>query len=553
MSDTIRHTAGSGFGGWLKSPAFPVIVSTLGCLPLLIVHFQQLWSRPHYQYFPMVLVSVVILLQLRRTDPDREFSEPRPVLAGMALLLGLGLAVYAVLRISPLLCCAAWLLTVAAFAARSSINAWSSWALLCLLLRLPQGRDVWLIQWLQKVTTRVSSGVLDQLRIDHIQEGNVLAFPDRKLFVEEACSGVVSLFTILATAAIFGAFLRRSGFHTLLLMLAGAFWAGGANILRVVTIAVFVEKMGIDLTSGWPHDFLGLAIFCVTLVVLLSTDGLIRFLFGPIEIDESSSLESMDGNQLVRLWNWLFWPVHERPVGLLSERTIDQSRPPGALWGFLVVMVAVGFFSIGALQIWGGIGPFSAGLGVGPAVEGLSKESLPKEMAGWAMTEFRRESRHASSEFGERSRQWTYRQGDSVAVVSIDYPFPEWHDLAVCYRGVGWTLGKRSRLPDGTTAVQFPLKNSEESGWLIYDMFDQNGAPYSPPSGEWVHPRWRRLFSGDSSHWTLPTYYQVQILSVAPTLEPTDPRAVARLQDLFQEFRESIRQHAMAVTPGEQP
>ena len=543
----------SGFGGWLKSPAVPVIVSTWGCLPLLIVHFQQLWSRPHYQYFPVVLVSVAILFQLRRTDPERELGRSRPWLAGMALLLGLGLAAYAVLRISPLLCCAAWLLTWVSFAARSSFNAWSSWALLCLLLRFPQGRDVRLIQWLQDITTRVSSGVLDQLTIDHLQEGNVLVFPDRKLFVEEACSGVVSVFTIVAMAAIIGAFLRRSGFHTLLLMLAGAFWAGGANILRVVTIAAFVEKMGIDLTSGWPHDFLGLAIFCVTLLILLSTDGLIRFLFGPIEIDESSSSEPMDENSLVGLWNWLFWPRHERPAGLLIEREIDQSRPAGVLWVVLVVLVSVGFFSIGVLQVWGGIGPFSAGRGVESAIEGLSKESLPKELAGWTMTEFRRESRQASSEFGERSRQWTYRQGEAVAVVSIDYPFPEWHDLDVCYRGLGWTLGKRSRLPDGTTAIQYPLINSEQSGWLIYDLFDQCGVPYAPPSGEWVHSRWRQLFSGDSAGWALPTFYQVQVLSVAPTLEPVDPDTVAKLQGLFQEFRAAIRQHAVLASSGGPP
>ncbi len=536
--------------GW-AAPSLPLLVATLSGLPLIVVHFQQLWSRPHTQYFPLVFVAVGILFRVRRTDPDRPVARTHPRLAGVALVAGLVLATYAVLQISPLLAYAAWLLTGVAFLARSPTNLWSQWALLCLLLRLPQGRDVQLIQWLQRITTGISSGVLDQLQIDHFQTGNVLEFPDRKLFVEAACSGVVSLYTIVATAAICGAFLRRSGFHTLLLMLAGAFWAGAANILRVVAIAVFVEQLGIDLTQGWPHDLLGLAIFGVTLVTLFSTDAMLRFIFGPIGIDESNSPELMEGNWMIRCWNWLFWPTHERPVALLADCPEGSSSPVGRGWKALVIATSVGFLSLGALQVWGGIGPFSAGLGIGQTIDGLSKDSLPAELVGWTLTDFRRENRSASSEFGERSRQWTYRRGDQTVVASVDYPFPEWHDLDVCYRGLGWTADSRTRLPEQSTALQYTLHQDQQAGWLIFDLFDQQGAPYQPPSGRGVHPRWRRLFSGDSSRWTLPTYYQVQILAVSPHQEPVDLQAVTELQQFFTAFRENIRHQSQnSVSAG---
>ena len=554
MSDPISHTASpGGLRGWLISPQFPALVATLGCLPLLVVHFQQLWVRPHCQYFPLVLTAVVILYLLRRTDSDPEPAWPRPWLAGLALLAGFCLTTYAVLRISPLLCFAAWLLSMLVFVARTPVKSWSAWALLLLLLRLPQGRDVTLIQWLQKVTTRISSGVLDQLGIDHIREGNVLTLPDHKLFVEQACSGVVSLFTIVATAAIFGAFLRRSLFHTLLLMAAGAFWAGAANILRVVAIALFLEKMQIDLTSGWRHDVLGLAVFCVTLCTLFSTDGLLRFLFGPMALGASDTPESIHDNPLVTVWNGLFWPPHERPIGLLSERVKPPTHRAGTGWVLLVLVCSTGFLSLGALQVWGGIGPFSAGLGIGQKIDDLTKESLPPEMAGWTLTDFRRENRSVSLELGERSRQWTYRQGNLEAVASIDYPFPDWHHLEACYRGVGWTLGESAPLPDSSTALQYPLHNEQMSGKLIFDLFDQNGEAYHPPSGQGIHPRWRRLFSGESSRWTLPTFYQVQVLAVAPTVEPLDSHTSADLQQLFLEFRRTIRQQATPSQAGGQP
>ncbi len=543
----------TGMRGWLNSPAFPVVMATIGCLPLLIVHFQQLWVRPHYQYFPMVMMAVGILYQLRRTDPDREAFAPRPYLAGLGLLAGLALATYAVLRISPLMCCAGWLLAATAFVARNPVNAWSQWALLWLLLRLPQGRDLWLIHWLQKITTRISSGVLDHLQIDHLQQGNVLAFPDRKLFVEEACSGVVSLFTILATAAIFGAFLRRSAFHTLLLMLAGAFWAGAANILRVVAIAVSIEKMGIDLTEGWPHTILGMVVFSISLLVLFSTDALLRFIFGPIEFDDSSASESSHENPLISGWNRLFWPTHERPASLLGDRTRQLTTVPGAGWRLLVLVTSAGFLSLGAFQVWGGIGPFSSTLGVEIAIDNLSKESLPPQLVGWSMTNFQRETRSTSSEFGARSRQWTYTKGALSAVVSIDYPFPDWHDLDVCYRGVGWTVSGWKGLPDESTARQHILRNDQQSGLLIYDLFDQNGAPHQPPSGQGLHPRWGRLLSGESSRWTMPTFYQVQALALVPSLEPIDPQSISELQSLFVEFRKSIREQASQSIPKGKP
>lgn len=554
MRESISSpTRASGLDCWWAAPLAPLLVGTLSCLPLLIVYFQQLWSRPHTQYFPLVLIAVGILYRVRRTDPEKSTARSRPGLSGLALVTSLGLATYAVLQISPLLGYAAWLLTVFAFVARSPVNSWSQWGLLCLLLRLPQGRDVRLIQWLQSLTTRISSGVLDQLQIDHFQTGNVLKFPDRQLFVEAACSGVVSLYTIVATAAICGAFLRRSGFHTLLLMLAGAFWAGAANILRVVAIAVFVEKLGIDLTQGWPHEFLGLAIFGVTLVTLFSTDAMFRFVFGPIGVEEIGSPEPMEGNWLIRLWNGMFWPDHERPVELLAVGREYEPAPVGRVWKTLVCVTSVGFLSLGALQVWGGIGPLAAGLGISPSIDGLSKGSLPAELEGWTLVDFRSENRSASSEFGERSRQWTYRRGNQTVVASVDYPFPEWHDLDVCYRGVGWTADSRTRLPEQATALQYVLHQEQQAGWLIFDLFDQQGAAYQPPSGRGIHPRWRRLFSGDSSRWTFPTYYQVQVLALGAPRESVDGHAVSELQEFFLAFRENIRQQSQLSVPAGPP
>lgn len=538
LSQPESLTDSGGARGWINSPGFPLWMGTLGCLPLLIVHFQQMWARPHYQFFPLVLLAVAALYHVRRSDPLADVNPDRKLFAGLALLAGLILAGFAVLRISPLLGCGAWLTVALATVFRSRFNLWAGWGLMCLLLRLPHGKDVWLIQSLQRMTTGIASNVLDQLNMNHNQEGNVLAFPNRKILVEEACSGVVSLFTIIATAAILGALLRRSFLHTFFLVCAGAFWAAAANILRVVAIAFGIEKLGIDLMVGWRHDALGLAIFCVTLVTLFSTDALLRFAFGPIELEDTGAPEPIHENWLVMAWNRVFWPKHERPER--PERVEFVWPQPGVFWTRFVLVISAGFLGLGALQAWGGIGPFSRRLGIDDRIAQLSQASLPSPLASWTLVDFQEVKRSASSEFGERSKQWTFNRDGTIAIVSVDFPFPEWHDLDSCYRGVGWRTSPRLRLPGQTTAVQHALANDQQTGWLIFDMFDQFGERYVPPLGAAIHPRWRRLLSGESSPWTLPTYYQIQVLSSRASLTLYEKSRQQELQALFEAARATI-------------
>src|SRR5690606_16359272 len=43
----------------------PYLLVALAHLPLLVVYFQQLWGRPHYQFFPLVLGAAVYFLWQR--------------------------------------------------------------------------------------------------------------------------------------------------------------------------------------------------------------------------------------------------------------------------------------------------------------------------------------------------------------------------------------------------------------------------------------------------------------------------------------------------------
>ncbi len=521
----------------------PLVLSTLGAFPLLGVHFQQMWVRPHYQYFPFVILAIVVVALLRKTDPNREVPRARPRLAVLSLLIGWGVIVVSVLKISPLLCCVGWWISLAGAAWIAPWPAWGAWALVGLLLRLPSGLDVKWIQWLQHFTTTMSSHFLDRLGIDHLQEGNVLAFPERRLFVEEACSGVVSLFTIVATAGVLGAFLKRTFAHTLCLMGVAGFWAGVANVVRVVLMAVCLERMGLDLSEGLRHTLLGVAVFGFTLLMLASSDGLLRFLLGPIDMQEFDAPEGVLDNVAVQWWNVLFWP--HRSEDQFFRKPKGQPFQSGPRWEIAMGVIGVALLSVFGLQVWGGIGPFANHLGVKPAIEAVSQESLPLEMAGWTRSQFRTETRDASSQFGHQSHQWTFEKGPQRAVLSIDFPFPEWHPLQVCYAGIGWSVKNGTIPPDGTTRETFSLVKGSENGTLIYDLLDQQGSPYIPPQGSWVHPRWRRLLSGESTPWTLPTFYQLQLLATGDHRPTTEE--LSACAELFDAFRTAVDEQLLST------
>ena len=75
--------------------------------------------------------------------------------------------------------------------------------MLWLLVPLPFRWDVRLVFALQDWSSRAASLMLDFWGVDHLLAGHILELPHQQFLVEEACSGIQSLFSLLAFAAIY--------------------------------------------------------------------------------------------------------------------------------------------------------------------------------------------------------------------------------------------------------------------------------------------------------------------------------------------------------------
>ncbi len=502
--------------------------------PLLYVYLLQLWDRPHYQFFPLVLLAFGYFVAIRW--PERQTPSRRAVAVSRLALLSSAVALsFAIARLSPLAAYLSGAMAVGAFLLRMGVPALGPWALLLLMLRIPYGQDVAAIQAMQRVTARLSSTALDSIGVEHFPEGNILVFPSRSLFVEEACSGVVSMLAMIACAAMMAVWWRRSLLHGLLLMATGIFWAGAMNVIRVVGIAIALSGYDVDLTEGWKHETMGLFAFAVSLGALFSTDRLLLFLLGRIGRNPLAGYWTYaEENRLVPLWNLCAgsddesgthesygdhaedWEASDR-----EENTRQPAKTPPPLhpraprrWEWAVVPV---FLLLGAAQVVAGIGPFSAAPAVRQVAVELSADDLPEELHGWKQIGFEAQDRDRSSAFGEHSRIWTYRRGGHIALLSLDFVFPEWHALPACYQATGWQVQSWSPVGGDTTRVEARFaKPDGEHAFLSFDLFDSQGQDFVSPGESFLHPQLRRIMSGEVNRFTLPSYYQAQLLVGLP-------------------------------------
>ena len=263
-----------------------VLVLAIAPLPFVALQAQMLWRRPHYQFFPLVPIGAALLAcgECRRLGPLRPGCrrDVASLMAASWVLLAL-----ASFLVSP------WLGSVAALAmVAAAITAIGgrpllrcllpAWAFLGLAVGLPLNFDQRLISGLQAMTSRVVSLALDAIGVFHVMEGNVVRVSGRDFGVEEACSGIYSLFSVLFCTLFFVLWARRPRMRASLIMGASAFWVLAANIVRVVAVVYLDTRWNVDVGHGWRHDLLSLVVFIATLGLIASTDGLLSF--GPASI-----------------------------------------------------------------------------------------------------------------------------------------------------------------------------------------------------------------------------------------------------------------------------
>lgn len=439
-----------------------------------------MFSRDYYQHWPLLVVGAIGLAFYRWRNVS--VSIDTTVTIRVLFWLILGLVLTATVFVLP----SRWMASLAAVATVVALTNYlggrklatlmlGPTLLLAAAVPLPVGFDNWFVVALQNLATWLASLWLDLAGIMHFTTGVSIQTATQDYYVKDACSGIHSVFAAVAVGAGYGVFRTYRVWRVLLFLAQLLFWVVVANALRVFLTVYGQSRWELDLSSDAYHEILGMVTFATGVLLAISGDHFLRYLnpAGTKDFDDwNAALEA------VRESSWLDRQVSPHLVaGLVGSASV------------VGIVVAGLFFS------------YSNPVGTSMSIEEMAKLSyvdlanseqglLPATIGEWTQTAYRREEREETSIFGGMVSyvwQYTHTSGRRV-LVSVDGPYDNWHDLAVCYRGTGWTVADMVTLERpvaGETAFACELNLARppiDSAQVLYACIDPEGNDVKPPS-----------------------------------------------------------------------
>ena len=431
-----------------------------------------LWSRDHYQFFPLVLCGSAALAWYRLQDAKWNHT---PCLT--LRVAGLGTAACMLFAAAALIQ-SNWLGSLAGI-----LSLWALiWFyggfdiadrlrgpvfLLLLTIPIPLNFDLKLVIWLQKVATAAASSLLDMLQVWHNTSGVAITTVQRSFMVEEACSGIHSLFSCLC-AVIFVCVLRRSGFLRIVInAIQTAGWVIAANAIRVFLVIYAFSKWDLPLDKGWPHEALGVATYALALVLSLSTDRLFLF-FVPtshIPFVDAGATYSASGNVVSQLLTFI-GTSRKRLNRFLNQGRLAERLSISIVASVLVLLFApFAFVDYSRLLASSKAVAGESGIAGAPNLDGNLSEvvpdnAVPHKVEQWQLVNTDRVNRTPDDPQGTNSTVFTFAGEGLTVRFSVDGYYSEWHDLAYCYTALDWKLKSQQNYKDasaGNHATQLSL------------------------------------------------------------------------------------------------
>lgn len=475
---------------------FAYLIALIGISPLAWLECASMWNQPHLQFFPLAWGAFAYLTYQRAGELT--FCEGR-----LRWAAGLGMLVISFMAgcvsvyissfwfgyVSALTLITSWTLIRFGHSSTASLLATSS--MLFITVRIPSGYDTDLIHYLQYQSSRLLSAALDGMGIVNVPAGNVFEILSKKLFVDEACSGVDSLYALLA-CSLFIFLLYRAKWIVAVLALPLVFvWASCGNFIRLLIIVLGLEWFQVDLSTGIGHSIIGLVAF----VISFGCD--LAFITAATAFFESPRRS-------------------KKPKAIEKVKPIIQNAP--MTFAGAVAFVALTFCGFGAIG-------FSAlrtrSLQSFPEIpkplveQVFNQGQLPEQIGPWKMRSFQIVEREANNTMGHYSAVWLYVKEDTMLTVSADFPFRGFHRLDFCYTSAGWSIVsdlRREKLAfdeRGTVEIRDMTNQQNNHAHLVYTLFEANGTP-APWKGVGI-----RGFERLEQSILDPITYQVQCIAEA--------------------------------------
>jgi exosortase A len=124
---------------------------------------------------------------------------------------------------------------------------------------------------LKLLVSKVSVEFLSFIGILVMREGNIIHLASTTLEVADACSGIRSIISLLALSTAIAYLTQKGWIKRVILIVLAVPIAVFVNSIRVIVTGILAEKYGAAAAEGFFHEFAGLVIFGIAIVMLISS------------------------------------------------------------------------------------------------------------------------------------------------------------------------------------------------------------------------------------------------------------------------------------------
>lgn len=130
---------------------------------------------------------------------------------------------------------------------------------------------------LRLLAVSIASGTLQGCGVEIVRQGTMLASPTGAFAIDiaEPCSGLRSLFAMMALTAGYAYFTQPTWFRRGLLFALSIPIAILGNVSRIFSIVIVAATCSADFATGFYHDYSGYIVFLVAILLMVATGGLI--------------------------------------------------------------------------------------------------------------------------------------------------------------------------------------------------------------------------------------------------------------------------------------
>lgn len=464
-----------------------LVLPLLSMIPFLYVQGKRLFDQQSFLFFPLSTVFGIWLLY--RTCDYRPAGRRRDVFAVLMACFGMGLIVLGIFFVSPWIVQAASVVVIFAWSLGAFGGSnWTRVVAICSLFAvsvpLPGGRDVQINLWLQSISSWACNGFLDAIGVPNIIDGNILQIEDRKILVSEVCSGVDSVFALMAIGLAVVVFRRCSLLLCLVTLSSVPFCFVLGNMVRLLAIAIGFEYFDIDISTGFGHIVTSVVVFVGSVACMLLLHVSLEAILEPVS-------KKMDSNNLTLLYQRATtWPQDDEALWPNDTHSIEDKnevpRPRAIIWSLgLSCIASLVFGAISAYAVFS-VGDSVAVRGIGKeqAAALPSQDAFPDQFGRLRKISFSPTTQSATNGLGKYSHLWRFDDKGSSVLVSLDFPFQGWRALWTVYKSFGWEIIETkpveipAELGASYTVEEFKMQNQNGLfGSVWYAFFDENGVP----------------------------------------------------------------------------